>query len=217
MKNIIKSKVSDLDDVKFELNQNNKEKDNNIKTIDPNHPNHYVNNKELLEEFIVYNELKKKAISEGKDIPPLTEKIGKAIIQIATRRMNSWRFNGYSNSWKEEMTSNAITIAAIRGHNFDPEKSNNPFAYLTQICNNAIIEQLNRERRELYVRYKSMEDPIYQDQYDINTDSTRAGQYEDNSARDRLKYIEDYEKGSVYNRRQRQKTNTDNTNSLKFE
>src|SRR5699024_3323708 len=142
--------------------------------------------------------------------------IGKAIIQIATRRMNSWRFSGYSNSWKEEMTSNAITIAAIRGHNFDPEKSDNPFAYLTQICNNAIIEQLNRERRELYVRYKSMEDPMYQEQYEINTVTTRAGEFEDNSRQDRLQYIQDYEKGAAYNRSRRRKAHSD-TNSLTFE
>jgi len=140
----------DIDSIEFELIKQDK--------LKPGKDNNYINNRELYEEFVRYNETKKKALAEGKPVPPLTNKIGEAIIQIATRRCNSRMYVGYTNNWKEEMIGNAILTATCNGHNFDPDKYNNPFAYLTQICDNAIREQLNFEKREVYVRNKSFVD-----------------------------------------------------------
>jgi len=198
MKTISKTKVDSIDDIEFELSTT---------TVDITKPitkksRHYVNGKDLYDEFVKYHEYKKQCLAEGKDIPPLTNKIGAAIIQIATRRCNSWRFVGYSDSWKEEMISNAIMLAAIHGHNFDPSKSSNAFAYLTAICNNAIVEQIKREKKELYIRYKQYEniggfqadgDDVDGDDGDYS-DSISGGQENiDLAYEDRLKYISDYE------------------------
>src|SRR5690554_6224492 len=126
----IKKTIDSIDDVEFELIESGR-----LKPASDNH--NYVNNKELLEEFIKYKEIKttsyqafykdklkkynvpgvkhlggenlklfNKELAEF--IPPkLSDKIGAAIIQIATRRCNSRQYVGYSNNWKEELIANA--------------------------------------------------------------------------------------------------------------
>lgn len=164
----IVSELDSLDNISFELESQSEEVDieaeststaliSDITKPITKESRHYINGKELLAEFMAYYEHKQKCLAEGKPIPPLTNKIGEAIIQIATRRCNSWKYVRYSDSWKEEMISNAIMLATIHGHNFNPEKSNNVFAYITTICDNAIKEQIKREKKELYIRYKQYE------------------------------------------------------------
>lgn len=203
------TKLDSLSDIDFEINSYEF-----TKPIDPKNPRHYINNKDLYEELCKYNEKKKAALANGEEIPPLTEKIGMAIIQIANRRCNSWNFVGYSDSWKQEMVSNAILVATIRGHNFDPEKSNNPFAYFTQICNNAIVEQLKNEKRQLYVKYKQM-DMVggfqanmsnMESSFELSDDEISSfdpdsdiitNDAQDIAYADRMKYITDYEERSM--------------------
>ena len=42
-------------------------------------------------------------------------------------------------------------------HNFNPEKSLNPFAYFTQIIYWAFVRRIQKEKKHLYVKYKEME------------------------------------------------------------
>lgn len=204
---ISQREIDSISDITFELDKNIYQVE---KSIDPKNPKHYINNRELYEELCRYHKTKLDALERGEEIPPLTEKIGKAIIQIATRRCNSWNFVGYSDSWKQEMISNAILVATIRGHNFDPAKTNNPFAYFTQICNNAIVEQLKREKHQLYFKYKLMDmsggfqasvsslesndEFSDSDMSDFDPDSDIvASPNQDATYEDRMKFIMDYE------------------------
>ena len=41
--------------------------------------------------------------------------------------------------------------------NFDPEKSSNPFAYITQIIYFAFIRRITREKKHLYTKHKMIE------------------------------------------------------------
>lgn len=185
----VTTKIENIDEVEMRL-----VKEGKLKPVDSFYG--YVNNKELYAEFCEYYKRKQEALAQGLTHPPLTEKIGAAIIQIATRRCNSRQFVGYTNSWKEELISHAIMTGAIRGHNFNPEKSNNPFAYLTQVCNNAIVEQLKKEKKQLYVKYKSMEEVNgFNAHSDDNVNETDFESYEEgNEAHElRRKYIGGYE------------------------
>jgi DNA-directed RNA polymerase specialized sigma24 family protein len=186
-----KKHVESIDDVEFEMIESGRLK----AQAGPN----YVNNRELYEEFIRYDKEKQLCQSEGKPNPRLSNKIGAAIIQIATRRCNSRQFVGYSNNWKEELIANAIMTATIRCHNFNPEKSSNPFAYLTQICNNAILEQLKKEKRQLYVKYKSIEEANgftgTVDAHNLEEESLHH-MMEGVPADQRRRYIDDYEKAN---------------------
>lgn len=116
----------------------------------------YVNNKDLYAEFVAYHERKLQWIAEGKPgHPPLTNKIGEAILQIARRRCFSRQFVSYTYDWKEEMVEDAVLAATANCHNFNPEKSNNPFAYLTTIVTNAIIQRIKIEHKQNYIKLKS--------------------------------------------------------------
>ena len=44
--------------------------------------------------------------------------------------------------------------------NFNPAKSNNPFAYFTQIIYHAFIIRIQKEKKQQYVKYKSLEQAI---------------------------------------------------------
>lgn len=183
---IAKENIESLDDIEFKLIKEGKLKTNDF--------GHYVNNKELLEELREYHSYKQECLSKDQPIPPLTNKIGLAIMQIANRRCNSVNYRNYTNAWLEEMIGNAIVTCTLRGHNFDPEKSDNPFAYFTQICDNAIKEQLKREKRQLYIRYKQLDEL-----HGFNAEDDEFGNDEehqeviDNAYNDRLQFISDYE------------------------
>lgn len=199
------TEIDQLDeDIKFELIESGKLR----KSSDSS--NNYINNKEFYEELVKYHEHKKQCLKNNQPIPPLTEKIGLAIIQIATRRCNSRMYVGYSQNWKQEMIANAILIATIRGHNFDPEKSQNPFAYFTQICDNAIKEQLKKEKAELYVRYKSFEDVrgyLAEEDVQENVTDTESDTL-DVQFETRLDYIDKYEQ-SIRDRKEKNKKQTE--------
>ena len=42
-------------------------------------------------------------------------------------------------------------------HNFDPEKSKNPFSYFTQIIYFAFLRRIEKEKKQSYIKYKMLE------------------------------------------------------------
>lgn len=178
---------SDIESLEFELSR----KEPVVKTT-----NQYVNNKELQAEFVVYHAKKVQWQSEGRGNPPLTNKIGQAIMDIATRRTYSRNFIGYTQSWKEEMIGDAIETCVKYCHNYDPTRFNNPFAYITQLVTNAIIQRIKREKTQTYIKYKAfdnangfhgeLDDNLCED--DIQLINENSGMYNDY-----LSYIADFE------------------------
>ena len=55
------------------------------------------------------------------------------------------------------MISDGIENCLQYVHNFSPEKSQNPFAYFTQIIYFAFIRRIQKEKKHLYVKYKEMD------------------------------------------------------------
>lgn len=157
---------------------------------------HYVSNKELQAEFVIYNEKKQKWLAEGKGNPPLSEKIGKAILMIAHRRTYSRNFIGYTQLWKEAMIDDAIEACVKYAHNYNPEKYNNPFAYVTQIINNALINRIKIEKTHLYIKYKAFDAAggfnAYLDDNVIDGDISMLNETNEMYA-DHLKFISDFE------------------------
>ena len=41
--------------------------------------------------------------------------------------------------------------------NFDPDKTNNPFAYFTQIAWNAFLRRIQKEKKQTYIKHKNFE------------------------------------------------------------
>ncbi len=53
-------------------------------------------------------------------------------------------------------------------HNFDPEKSKNPFAYFTQIIHYAFLRRIQREKRQLEIKNKIIERSGFSEVFDDN-------------------------------------------------
>jgi hypothetical protein len=55
------------------------------------------------------------------------------------------------------MMSDGIENCLMYFNNFDPTKSKNPFAYFTQIIYYAFLRRIQKEKKQLYVKYKATE------------------------------------------------------------
>ena len=44
--------------------------------------------------------------------------------------------------------------------NFDPSKSDNPFAYFTQIIYYAFLRRIQKEKKQVYIRHKAVENSM---------------------------------------------------------
>ena len=110
---------------------------------------HYVNNPDLYKAIVEYRE--KLAGNPEERVPNY---IGVCIMQICERLSTKPNFGGYT--YRDEMVSDGIEncIKAVKG--FNPEKSNNPFAYFTQIAWNSFIRRITLEKQETYVKHKNM-------------------------------------------------------------
>jgi DNA-directed RNA polymerase specialized sigma24 family protein len=59
--------------------------------------------------------------------------------------------------FKEDMISDGIENCVQYIHNFDPERSQNPFAYFTQIIHYAFLRSIQKEKRQLEIKNKILE------------------------------------------------------------
>jgi len=116
---------------------------------------HYVDNKKLLEELTKYRNSVQEAIRENKPKPRLSNYVGECILLIANKLSNRPNFNNYP--FKDEMISDGIENCLMYIDNFDPKKSSNPFAYITQIVYFAFLRRITREKKHLYTKHKLIE------------------------------------------------------------
>ena len=116
-------------------------------------PKHYVNNPDFLNSLVDYHERCKLAKAEGKEDPPIPEYVGECFLKIAENLSHKHNFISYS--FRDEMICDGIENCIMYFRNFDPTKSNNPFAYFTQIIYFAFLRRIAREKKQLYVKYKA--------------------------------------------------------------
>jgi hypothetical protein len=123
--------------------------------IKPKNKPHYVNNKEFLQAMVEWKERCKVAASEGKPQPPITNYIGECFLKIANHL--SYRPNFINYTYRDEMISDGIENCLQYVHNFNPEKSNTPFAYFTQIIYYAFLRRIQKEKKQSHVKNKIIE------------------------------------------------------------
>ena len=121
-------------------------------------PIHYVDNKKLYTEMVKFIAKCDEAKEQGLQRPRVTNYIGECILKISTRLATRPNFVGYS--YKDEMISDGIENCLCYLHNFNPEKSKNPFAYFTQIIYYAFLRRIQKEKKQLYIKHKSFENSI---------------------------------------------------------
>lgn len=133
----------------------------------------YVDNEKLYEAFVEWHAKRAEAKSKGLKEPPPPKYITECILLIPKRLASRGNFAGYS--FKEEMIGDAIENIVQYYRNFDPTKSKNPFAYLTQIAYYAFVRRILRERRQSYIKHKLIQnsdilDTIVTEEHDEGRD-----------------------------------------------
>ena len=120
--------------------------------VDSDNPTHYINNKDFLQALIDYQKEIKEAKKSGKSKPYVSDYIAMCFLQIAQRL--SYRPNFINYTYKDDMISDGLENCLAYMHNFNPEKSTNPFAYFTQIIYYAFLRRIQKEKKQQYIKYK---------------------------------------------------------------
>ena len=147
---------------------------------------HYVNNKQLLEALIVYRAKVQDAKEKGLDKPRITNYLGECFLKIATHL--SYKPNFVNYMFRDDMISDGIENCVQYIHNFDPDKSRNPFAYFTQIIHYAFLRRKQKEKKQLEIKPKIIEKSGFDEVMTVD-DSSLAGSSSDyNTIKDNIQY-----------------------------
>ena len=122
---------------------------------------HYVNNKEFLEGMKAYKKRCKEAKKAGKIKPPVDDYLGSCFLKIANHL--SYRPNFINYTFRDDMISDGIENCLQYLDNFDPAKSNNPFAYFTQIIYYAFVRRIQKEKKQTTIKQRLILDNNFDD------------------------------------------------------
>lgn len=116
---------------------------------------HYIDNKVFYAEMVKWKKECNKAKKANLPQPPVTEYIGKCFLAIAERL--SYRPNFINYHYRDEMVGDGIENCLMYAANFNPRKSKNPFSYFTQIIYYAFVRRIQKEKKQNYIKFKSIE------------------------------------------------------------
>ena len=120
---------------------------------------HYIDNKKFLEAMKEWKQKCDEAEEAGEERPQVTNYIGECFLKIANGLSHKPNFMNYT--FRDDMVSDGIENCLQYIHNFNPNKSNNPFAYFTQIIYYAFIRRIQREKKQTHVKHKMIEKQEY--------------------------------------------------------
>ena len=147
----------------------------------PKKSEHYVNNKDFLAALEQYAIDIERAKEKGLPKPQIPRYIGECFLKIANHL--SYKPNFVNYMFKEDMICDGIENCVRYVHNFNPEKSKNPFAYFTQIIYYAFLRRISQEKKQLEIKNKILERTDFDEVFDANDlDSGNYSEY--NSIKD---------------------------------
>lgn len=150
---------------------------------------HYVDNQEFLAAITKYQrrvrnaaekecphvvDLNEKQYREflkswkSKNRPRVGNYLGSCFLKIATHL--SYRPNFINYMYKDDMVCDGIENCIQYIDNFNPEKSNNPFAYFTQIVYYAFLRRIAKEKRQMDIKDKILEKSGYDHVFSVDGD-----------------------------------------------
>lgn len=159
---------------------------------EPKRKVHYVNNQDLLKCIIQYKKDCRKAKREGASKPKIPDYVGKCLMLIPENLSHKYNFAQYS--FRDEMVSDAIENCVMYFDNFDPKRSKSPFSYFTQISYYAFIRRIHKEKKQLYVKYKSTEQFVILDEMDQFDSEDGSMRQSENIYENISDFIDTYEK-----------------------
>ena len=113
---------------------------------------HYVDNKKFLQAMVDWRLKVQKAEDKKRKKPVVTNYIGECFLKIANHL--SYRPNFINYTYRDDMISDGIENCLQYMNNFNSEKSNNPFAYFTQIIYYAFIRRIQKEKKQQDIKAK---------------------------------------------------------------
>lgn len=108
--------------------------------------------------MVEYRQAVQESKANGTPRPQIPNYVGSCILMIAKRLCTKPNFINYS--YKDEMISDGIENCISYIDNFDPNKSDNPFAYFTQIIYFAFLRRILKEKKQIYIKHKTMENSM---------------------------------------------------------
>ena len=111
---------------------------------------HYIDNKKFYSEMV-----KIKEQSQVGEKCEINDYIGQCFLDIANGLSNRPNFINYT--FKEDMVFDGVENCIRYCHNFDPDKSKNPFSYFTQIVYYAFLRRIEKEKKQSYIKFKMTE------------------------------------------------------------
>lgn len=99
----------------------------------------YITNKELIP---VLDRYKKSGIVD--------DELGEMFYRIAKNLSNKANWSSYT--WKEDMIQEAVFTCTKYIKNFDLKKSQNPFAYITQICYHVFVAYVKKQKKHSHIK-----------------------------------------------------------------
>ena len=115
----------------------------------------YIDNKVFYDAMVGWKKDVIDAENSDEKRPPVTDYIGECFLLIAEHL--SYRPNFINYDYREEMIGDGIENCLMYAHNFDPNKSKNPFSYFTQIIYYAFLRRIEKEKKQNYVKFRLME------------------------------------------------------------
>ena len=135
-----------------------------IEKIDKKTTVHYVDNKALFEALVVWQKDTRRAHRKKQPKPPLPDFVAECMMKMANRLSQKAGFVNYT--YREDMVGDALESCLRYIHNFNPTKSTNAFAYITQIIHNAFIRRIQKEQKQLYVKMRIVDQADFIDSYE---------------------------------------------------
>ena len=146
----------------------------------PKKSEHYVNNKDFLAALEQYSiDVERSFVKENgrpptkeerakrwSTKPPIPRYIGECFLKIANHL--SYKPNFVNYMFKDDMICDGIENCVRYIHNFNPEKSKNPFAYFTQIIYYAFLRRIQQEKKQLEIKNKILEKTNFDEVFDSN-------------------------------------------------
>ena len=147
---------------------------------------HYVDNKKFLAALVVYRTECAEATEKGLGKPRVSNYIGDCFLKIATHL--SYKPNFVNYMFREDMISDGIENCVQYIHNFDPEKSKNPFAYFTQIIHYAFLRRIQKEKKQLEIKTKIIEKTGFDEVMAVDDNSLAGSSSDYNTIKDNITY-----------------------------
>ena len=116
----------------------------------------YINNKRFFSELSEWQDDVKRT---GDENLQASDYLGECIMKLCDNIGHKYNFKNYT--YLDEMKGLATVHAVKALKKFDTEKSDNPFAYFSQVIHRAFIQILKKEKKQQMIKIDMIERVLY--------------------------------------------------------